>query len=590
LTKLDQARAELEQAREAAAKAPAALVKKPAAQLDQARAKLAQLKEPRAPSHLQPRTIYITGSPENLHPEKTISVLTRLIGPMNPKPYILLPDSRGTPRIVAEELKRLNTIDINTYRGLEPEPGEETELPNQIYSGLEIVSANWETPTSGTFRKSAGYERNEQCISRSSLVIVFYNGDPKDKGSLHAIKTAEAADVQLIVKRLDNWETEKAGEEAAQLKTAAQKATPAPDCITLDQIHNANQYGNDPRKISARFADYLYIGRGKKYTHWLPSVLANWNYREKDAPPGSTLPLYKADLWRLIDAGDIETLYTLSKITPHTALLCHCKDPEKCHGSVIVAAANWLRTEKGKSKRYSRERVNDIETSRNPAALSKMDPHERYNLLKRVQVIKTTTSKPNPAKAIKPPSNDKGFDRWKPYQPGRQVIYNNGDLTIPMVIVSIDYGQKFTSDPYTGRNRRQILQCELYNAQLKTRLHYSDSENHIGQERREEGKNPHMLPTTSPFIDPRKIAASIPAPIVTNKARIQPGDIAQERDTLTGEIVRVLLITEVRTAAHYKTSPNAPVLYDAYTAKAKDLKTNEKYTWNANGGTELDPV
>ena len=109
-------------------------------------------------------------------------------------------------------------------------------------------------------------------------------------------------------------------------------------------IINFKQYGSVSALNQAFGDQWTYIGRANSYAGLTQSPLAN-PFKVKDfGGRGRTLPHYRRWLWGRIQAGDKAVLDALKAIDETTALVCYCK-PGPCHGDVVKAAAEWLRSQ-----------------------------------------------------------------------------------------------------------------------------------------------------------------------------------------------------------------------------------------------------
>lgn len=110
------------------------------------------------------------------------------------------------------------------------------------------------------------------------------------------------------------------------------------------QVTNFKQYGSI-QALNQTFGDHwVYIGRANSYAGLPQSPLAN-PFKVKDfGGRGKTLPHYRRWLWGRIQAGDTAVLNALKAINESTVLVCYCK-PGPCHGDVVKAAAEWLRSQ-----------------------------------------------------------------------------------------------------------------------------------------------------------------------------------------------------------------------------------------------------
>jgi len=106
-----------------------------------------------------------------------------------------------------------------------------------------------------------------------------------------------------------------------------------------NHIFNARRFKFRVHKLNYQLEHWIYVGRG--YGELKASPLGN-PYRLRQHK-GDTLPLYRKWLWSQIEAGNEAVIESLKRIRPHTTIICHCNVPEKCHGSIVVAAANWIR-------------------------------------------------------------------------------------------------------------------------------------------------------------------------------------------------------------------------------------------------------
>ena len=109
-------------------------------------------------------------------------------------------------------------------------------------------------------------------------------------------------------------------------------------------IINFKQYGS-AQALNQAFGDHwVYIGRANSYAGLEQSPLAN-PFKVRDfGGRGKTLPHYRRWLWGRIQAGDTAVLNALKAINESTVLVCYCK-PGPCHGDVVKAAAEWLRSQ-----------------------------------------------------------------------------------------------------------------------------------------------------------------------------------------------------------------------------------------------------
>lgn len=109
-------------------------------------------------------------------------------------------------------------------------------------------------------------------------------------------------------------------------------------------IINFKQYGSI-QALNQAFGDHwVYIGRANSYAGFEQSPLAN-PFKVKDfGGRGKTLSHYRRWLWGRIQAGDTAVLDALKAINESTVLVCYCK-PGPCHGDVVKAAAEWLRSQ-----------------------------------------------------------------------------------------------------------------------------------------------------------------------------------------------------------------------------------------------------
>ena len=115
------------------------------------------------------------------------------------------------------------------------------------------------------------------------------------------------------------------------------------------QVINFKAHGSTAVLNERYGSNWLYIGRANSQAGLPASPLANpfkprrlW--RADYGGRGGTLPHYRRWLWERIRAGDPVVLAALRAINDETVLVCWCK-PGPCHGDVVSAAADWLKSQ-----------------------------------------------------------------------------------------------------------------------------------------------------------------------------------------------------------------------------------------------------
>jgi hypothetical protein len=111
------------------------------------------------------------------------------------------------------------------------------------------------------------------------------------------------------------------------------------------QVANFKDYGS-VQALDQAFGDrWVYIGRKNSHAGLPQSPLAN-PFKRSDfgGQHGATLPHYRRWLWQQMQAGNETVLKALRAIDDQTVLVCWCH-PQPCHGEVVKAAAEWLRSQ-----------------------------------------------------------------------------------------------------------------------------------------------------------------------------------------------------------------------------------------------------
>lgn len=109
-------------------------------------------------------------------------------------------------------------------------------------------------------------------------------------------------------------------------------------------VANFKAYGC-VQALNQAFGDrWVYIGRANSYAGLPQSPLANPFKAREFGGRSQTLPYYKCWSWQHIQADDKAVLDALEAIDDQTVLVCWCV-PGPCHGDVVKAAADWLRSQ-----------------------------------------------------------------------------------------------------------------------------------------------------------------------------------------------------------------------------------------------------
>jgi hypothetical protein len=113
--------------------------------------------------------------------------------------------------------------------------------------------------------------------------------------------------------------------------------------LLMCQVINFKSYGSIQVLNRAFDVRWVYIGRASRQAGLPASPLAN---PFKVAVYGRTRAIsrYRRWLWARMQAGDTAVLAALQAIDEQTVLVCWCK-PEACHGDVVKAAADWVRSQ-----------------------------------------------------------------------------------------------------------------------------------------------------------------------------------------------------------------------------------------------------
>lgn len=514
----------------------------------------------------EPETICISGSTNNVYPERTEEVLDRYFQQFdaNLMPYVILGDAKGTDKIVANWLERQDGM-----------------IPYQI------VKAKWETD-GGVFRPSAGMERNEQMIRRSDRLLAFNhegygNGDsgfqPVDKGTTQAIEKAREAKLKVTVINLSKWEAEDPGDPPATPKL--------PPHIRKDQLIPAIEFDYRPSLITVNRPSWIYIGRGKANTAMQhPGMLA--------LPRNTTHADFKRRVWQRITKREPHLLREFARITETTSLICDCEgDKHTCHGPVIISAVNFLNSDDGAKYRMTQREIKDYDAAHDPALLSTLPHSERVRIVGR---FGTMSQKAQPKAEPRQLNGGPKLSQATPLVKNSRVIYINGDLELPAIVTHIEYGKNWTDDAYTGHRRKEILNCTLYNEPMKAHFIYSDSNSEMirrGHRNSETGTAPEeegILLTIAPYVKKVKSTKEISTPNLTTSCRIKSGMTIRILDRATGEVLDVGIAKNVNSAYWYKLTPQEPAIKDAWNVEYLSLLTNKSATWKGDQGTRIEPA
>ncbi|MEW5985054.1 MAG: DUF4326 domain-containing protein [Chloroflexota bacterium] len=109
-------------------------------------------------------------------------------------------------------------------------------------------------------------------------------------------------------------------------------------------IVNFREYGSAAALTQAFGHHWLYVGRANHRAGLPASPLAN-PYQVATSGRQQAISQYRCWLWQRIQSGDEAVIAALKSISADTVLVCWCK-PEACHGDVVRAAAEWLKSSK----------------------------------------------------------------------------------------------------------------------------------------------------------------------------------------------------------------------------------------------------
>jgi hypothetical protein len=153
--------------------------------------------------------------------------------------------------------------------------------------------------------------------------------------------------------------------------------TPAHAGMKVRRISDYLENYKHPREMQLKalynvHPTWHYVGRSEAIEQkWIQAPDGTWETREMgkstlgnpyyaNSVPGSTLKAYKTHLFKAIREQKTEAqraiLWELENLDPNAVLMCHCKNASTCHGSVIIAAYNWLHSDAGEAYKYGKTR------------------------------------------------------------------------------------------------------------------------------------------------------------------------------------------------------------------------------------------
>jgi len=530
------------------------------------------------PADMQPEIICISGSRDvEPHRGRIEGALVHLLTHLYPRPYILVGDAKGTDRIVADTCKTL---------GYE----------------VEVVKAQWETGR-GQFRPQAGMERNELMIRRASTLVAFNHegygeGDSgfqaTDKGTNQAIGFARATKKKVIVFNMTKWDAEEAElTEKIESEAYNEIQDEAAQYAELHQLIKADQFKYQPSLLALNTSSWIYIGVGKQGTAMChPGMLA--------MPRGMDDPAFKRKLWQRMTSRDPHLLRELARINDQTSIVCDCyvssmhedgSPDHYCHGHIVIAAKNFLNSNDGEQYRMTSQEIKDYDAVHHPALLATRSYPNRCKIVARYgQMIQKVTPKPQPRDMN---ANGKKLSKATPLVKGSKVIFINGDIELPAIITHIEYGPDWIEDQYTGRRRKEIFNCLLFNEPTKAHFVYSDSNAEMirrGHRNNEDGMPAEsgLLPTIAPYIRKVRPVKEITLTDLTTNCRIKSGMPIRILDRTTGAVMDVGIAKTIQSAMWYMKVPQAPAIKDAWIVEYLSLLTNKPATWKGDEGTRIE--
>jgi len=520
--------------------------------------------EANPPSDKQPDIVFISGDRDNDHPERTHQALSEFFTDYWPKPYVILGDAKGTDGIVEDWLTTSNLK-------------------------FQIVKANWETK-GGVFRKGAGMERNEECVLRCATLVAFShegygdydNGKPVDKGTTQAIEKAREAQKKVVIFNLSEWDKVEFDSRLEDSMASVTDETAA----EVFQLLKAEEFAFRPSLISLNTSSWIYIGRGKQGTAMtFPGILA--------LPRKMSHADFKRKLWKRMTSREPHLLRELARISETTSIVCNCfvsKDEHVCHGHIIIAASNFMHGNDGTPYRMTTQEIKDYDAANNPALLSTLPQSERTRIVARYSAM---TRKTWEVPSFRTMNGGKKLSKATPLVKNSRVVYINGDLELPAVVTHIEYGTEWIDDQYTGRRRKEILNCTLFNEPINAHFTYSDSNAEMirrGHRIHETGLTSEegILPTIAPFIKKAKNTKSVMPVDLTTGCRIKSGMPIRIIDRATGKVMDVGIAKSINSAYWYKVVPQMPAIKDAWIVEYHSMLTNKSATWKGDEGTRIE--